>query len=79
MKAVMTTGKIVNLRTFTIFFWACLIATAAIAGEEHWVNTSFNAAAEPAEVPGVLCDQHGEHGPDGYELRIVKKKFNETI
>jgi len=25
----------VTLRTFTVFLWVCLIATAAIAGEEH--------------------------------------------
>lgn len=24
-----------NLRTFTLFFWGCLIATAAVAGEKH--------------------------------------------
>lgn len=24
-----------TLRTFTVFLWVCLIATAAIAGEEH--------------------------------------------
>ena len=24
-----------TLRTFMVFFWACLIATAAVAGEEH--------------------------------------------
>ena len=28
-------GTNVTLRTFMVFFWACLIATAAVAGEEH--------------------------------------------
>jgi hypothetical protein len=29
------TGDIVTLRTFTVFLWVGLIATASIAGEEH--------------------------------------------
>jgi len=28
-------GTKVTIRTFAVFFWACLIATAAVAGEEH--------------------------------------------
>jgi hypothetical protein len=37
-------GTTVTLRTFTVFLWACLIATAAIAGEEH--RTHIKIAVE---------------------------------
>lgn len=37
-----------TLRTFVVFFWACLIATAAVAGEEH--RTEIKIAIDGADT-----------------------------
>ena len=56
------------LRTFTIFFWACLIATAALAGEEHRTRIEIDGSD--------LKDDTRAH--EAHEVRIIKKEFDET-
>lgn len=55
MKGVKVMGTNVTLRTFTVFLWAFLIATAAIAGEEH--RTHIKVAVDgDGKIEHVLED-----------------------
>ena len=39
-----------KLRTLTVFFWACLIGTAALAGEEHRTHIEIAVDGEDQQV-----------------------------
>jgi hypothetical protein len=53
-------GNFVTLRTFTVFFWGCLIATAAIAGEQHKMKIDVAISGDGEE--------HFEWHGDGTEI-----------
>jgi len=52
-------GKIVTLRTFTVFLWACLIGTAAIAGEEHRTRIKIAVDGEGQDHQVIEFDGQG--------------------
>ena len=43
-----------NLRTTTLFFWAFLVATAAIASEEYRSEVKMAMESEIEEPPNVV-------------------------
>ena len=81
-----------NLRTITVFFWACLIASAAIAGEKHEthikiVTDDTEASAfewHSSDADGDLSDlEVGESktltGDDGKEVTVTRTEKGLTF
>jgi hypothetical protein len=64
-------GNFVTLRTFTIFFWGCLIATAAIAGEQHKMKIEVAVSGDG--------EKHFEWHGDGTEIDDLEIGESKTI
>ena len=62
-----------TLRTFTVFFWGCLIATAAIAGEQQKMKIEVEVSGE-----GQGQDVFEWHG-DGSEFDDLEVGESKTI
>ena len=45
-----------TLRTFTVFLWGCLIATAAITGEEHRTHIKIAVDGDTADHRVIEID-----------------------
>ena len=59
-----------NLRAFTVFFWGCLIATAAVAGEKH--ETHFKILTDDAD--GVFEWHSTDPNADFSDLEVGESK-----
>jgi hypothetical protein len=63
----------VTLRTFTVFLWGCLIATAAIAGEQHKMKIEVAVSGDGEEQE--VFEWHS----DGSEIDDLKIGESKTI
>lgn len=62
-----------RLRTFTVFFWGFLIASAAIASEEHRAEVRIAVEGHDNGVSEFRFDS-GDAGVDLYELDVGESK-----
>ena len=60
-----------TLRTFTVFLWGCLIATAAVAGEQHKMKIEVAVSGDGEE--------HFEWHGDGTEIDDLEVGESKTI
>ncbi len=60
-----------NLRTFTVFLWGCLIATAAVAGPQH--RMKIEVAVDGDDKDHKVFEWHGD-GTEVDDLEIGESK-----
>ena len=66
-------GINVTLRTFTVFLWCCLIATAALAGEEHRTHIKIVVDGDKADHRVIEFDSQ-DSDIDFHSLAVGESK-----